>query len=201
MKTKQQTLQRIVGVAVLAAIIVVLQLVVGSIRVGPFNVTFSLIPIVLGAILFGPVSGALLGAVFGGIVCISVVTGSDLGGFLMFQQLPVLTLFLCVLKSTVAGLVSGLIWQTLQRAGRPKLAVTLAAIACPICNTGILSIGILTFFHDLATQWAVENDMANAFAFVILGMVGINFLLELVVNLIVTPALLRVVSAVRSRIA
>lgn len=209
MKTIKQNIQRLVGVAILAAIIIVLQTVTGSISIGPFTITLSLIPIILGAILFGPASGAALGAIFGAFVCISVVTGADIGGHIMFQQLPVLTLFLCVLKSTVAGFVTGIVWKLLKANNRPRLGVILSAIVCPVCNTGILCIGILTFFYDLATQWAVEwaattewaADMANAFAYVIFGMVGINFILELAINLALIPALLSIVKAVQKKLA
>ena len=66
-KSKIQ-IQRMVVTAILAAIVAVLQLVAGSIRVGPFTLTLSLVPIIIGAILYGPWTGALLGAVFGAVV-------------------------------------------------------------------------------------------------------------------------------------
>lgn len=199
MKTNKQMIQRLVGTAVLAAIIVVLQLVASTIKIGPFNITLSLVPIILGAILFGPISGAVLGAIFGGMVCISVVTGADPGGFLMFQQLPVLTLFLCLLKSTAAGFVAGVIWKALQNKNS-ILAVILSAVACPICNTGILCIGMLTFYNELVTGWAIGEGFANAFAYVILGMVGLNFLVELAINLVLTPVILRVIAIIGKRL-
>ena len=153
MKTNKQMIQRLVGTAVLAAIIVVLQLVASGIKIGPFTITLSLVPIILGAILFGATSGAVLGAVFGGMVCISVVTGADVGGFIMFQQLPVLTLLLCMLKSTAAGFVAGVIWKALQ--GKNKLAaVTLSAIVCPICNTQVRNV-CPTCHRPLNADWKV----------------------------------------------
>ncbi|MBQ9773751.1 MAG: ECF transporter S component [Clostridia bacterium] len=199
MKTNKQVIQRIVGTAVLAAIIVIVQLIASGIKIGPFTITLALVPIILGAVLFGPVSGAVLGAVFGGMVCISVVTGADVGGFLMFQQNPVLTLFLCILKSTAAGAVAGFVWMALRKVNE-ILAMAVAAIVCPICNTGILCIGIYAFYHDLVTEWAIAADFSNAFAYIILGMVGVNFLIELAVNLVLAPAILRVIDAVKKRI-
>lgn len=196
MKTNKQRIQQIVGTAVLAAVIVVLQLVASGIRVGPFTITLSLIPIILGAILFGPISGAVLGAVFGGMVCISVITGADVGGHIMFQQLPVLTLLLCLLKSTVAGFAAGWVWKALHRVN-DILAAAVAAIVCPVCNTGILCIGMLAFYNDLVTQWAIGANFANAFAYIIFGMVGLNFLIELAVNLVLTPAVVRIIKVVK----
>ncbi|MBQ8416968.1 MAG: ECF transporter S component [Clostridia bacterium] len=201
MKTNKQAVRQLVGTAILAAVIVILQLVASGIKIGPFTITLSLIPIILGAILFGPVSGAVLGAIFGGMVCVAVVTGADPGGHLMFQQNPVLTLFLCVLKSTVAGLVAGLVWKLFQKMKKPTVGVVVSSILCPVCNTGILCIGILAFYHDLVTGWALGNGFANAFAYVILGMVGLNFLVELAINIVLTPVILRIISIVKKRIS
>lgn len=195
----RQMIRRLVGTAILAAVVIVLQLVASGIKIGPFTITLSLVPIIIGAILFGPLSGAILGGVFGVVVCISVVTGADAGGFLMFQQNPVLTLFLCMLKSTVAGAVAGWIWKALKNRTKPLIAVILSAIACPICNTGILCIGMLAFYNSLVTGWAIGEGFANAFAYVILGVVGVNFLVELAINLVLTPVILRVISAVQKR--
>lgn len=201
MKTNKQMIRQLVGTAILAAVIVILQLVASGIKIGPFTITLSLIPIILGAILFGPVSGAALGAVFGGMVCMAVVTGADVGGNLMFQQNPVLTLFLCVLKSAAAGLVAGFVWRLFQGMKKPGVGVVLSSILCPVCNTGILCIGILAFYHDLVTGWALGEGFANAFAYVIIGMVGLNFLVELAINLVLTPVLLRIISIVEKRLA
>lgn len=194
MKTNKKAVQQLVGTAVLAALIVILQLVASGIKIGPFTITLSLVPIILGACLFGPVSGAVLGAVFGGMVCISVVTGADPGGHLMFLQLPVLTLVLCLLKSTVAGLVAGILPRLVKNR---DLSAILSAIACPICNTGILCIGILAFYNDLVTSWAIAEGFANAIGYVILGMVGVNFLVELAINLVLAPVILRVLSIIK----
>lgn len=194
MKTNRKMIQQLVGTAVLAALIVILQLVASGIKIGPFTITLSLVPIILGACLFGPVSGAILGAVFGGMVCISVVTGADPGGHLMFLQLPALTLFLCLLKSTAAGLVAGILYRLVKN---KDLGAILAAVVCPICNTGILCIGILAFYNELVTGWAIAEGFSNAIGYVILGMVGINFLVELAINLVLAPVILRVLSIVK----
>ena len=189
-------IQTVVVTAILAAIIIVLQTFASGIRIGPFTITLSLVPIVLGAVLYGPFQGAFLGAVFGVVVCVAVVTGADAGGFLMFQELPVLTLFLCVLKSTVAGFVAGLIYKLLGKKNM-YVGIAAAAIAAPICNTGILSIGMLLFYKELITGWAIGAGYSSALLYVILGVVGINFIAELVINVVLTPVILRVIRAVK----
>ena len=95
--------RKLVGTAILTAVVLSLQLVLGSVKFGPFNITFTLVPIILGAVLYGPLSAAFLGAVFGLTVCFSVISGNDAGGFVLFSQRPIITLLLCLVKSTAAG--------------------------------------------------------------------------------------------------
>ena len=57
-----------VGIAVLAALVVVLQLLSSVIKIGTVSITLTLIPIVVGAAFYGPGAGAILGTVFGLVV-------------------------------------------------------------------------------------------------------------------------------------
>ena len=88
---KNLNVKRMVGIALLIALIVVLQAVGGMIPpIGGFSISLVLIPIVLGAAMYGPGAGALLGAAFGVIVYINCVTNADPGGAMVFQANPVL---------------------------------------------------------------------------------------------------------------
>ena len=69
---KNANLKRMVGIALLMAMVVVMQFVSGMIPpVGGFSISLVLIPVVLGAAVFGPSAGALLGGTFGVIVFIN----------------------------------------------------------------------------------------------------------------------------------
>ena len=71
-------IKRMAGIALLMALVIVLQFVGGMIPpVGGFSISLVLIPIVLGAAVYGPKAGALLGATFGVIVTINCITGVD----------------------------------------------------------------------------------------------------------------------------
>lgn len=74
----EKTTQCIAGGGLLAAIAAVLQFVGSAIRFGPFSVSLVLIPIVLGAALYGWGMGCWLGLVFGAVVLLS----GDAGLFL-----------------------------------------------------------------------------------------------------------------------
>ena len=89
-------LKKMVGLALLIALVVVLQFVGGMIPpVGGFTISLVLIPIVIGAALYGPGAGAFLGAVFGVIVTINCVNGTDVGGAMVFQANPILCALHC----------------------------------------------------------------------------------------------------------
>ncbi|MBQ7391175.1 MAG: ECF transporter S component [Clostridia bacterium] len=189
--------RKLVYTAMFAAVVVVLQMFV-SIPVGMFTITLTLVPIMLGAILFGPASGAFLGGVFGVVVAIQVVTGA--AGLLsteMFVQTPVITIILCVLKGAAAGWVCGLIYHAFAKYGKSKLGVVLSAIACPIVNTGIFALGLFVFYNALINTWAMNNAFANGFTFVMVGCIGLNFLVEFAANVLLIPVALRMMKIVK----
>ena len=189
--------RKLIYTAMFAAVVVVLQMFV-SIPVGIFTITLTLVPIMLGAILFGPASGAFLGGVFGVVVAIQVVTGA--AGLLsteMFLQTPVITVILCVLKGTLAGWVSGLIYRAFAKHEKIKLGVIISAVACPIVNTGIFALGLFVFYNALISTWAINNAFANGFTFVMVGCIGLNFLVEFAVNVLLIPVALRMIKIVK----
>ena len=189
--------RKFIYTAMFAAVVVVLQMFV-SIPLGMFTITLTLVPIMLGAILFGPASGAILGGVFGVVVAIQVVTGAaGAASSLMLAQAPVLTVVLCILKGAVAGLTSGLIYKAIMKAEKPRLAVILSAVACPIVNTGIFCLGLAVFYNNLLVSWALDGGFASAFTFIILGLVGLNFLVEFAVNVLLIPVALRMIKIVK----
>ena len=196
MKKKYTNTQRLVGTAVLVALVIVLQTIGSGIRLGPFTPTLSLVPIIVGAILFGPLTGAVLGMVFSIIVLISVVSGADAGGAIMFSQNPAATVLIVLIKGTLAGYVSGFLVEKTAPKGM-TVAVALAAVAAPVCNTGIFSIGVLIFFNDLITSWGLAAGFDNAFVYVVMGLIGINFIVELIIDLVLVPVIVRVVTALK----
>ena len=194
----RETIQKIVGTGVLMALVIVLQVFASGIRIGNLSLTFSLVPIVIGAVLYGPAVGALLGGVFGIVVTVATVTGADAGAYMMFEKLPVLTVILCMVKGIAAGLVSGLICKAFEKSGKETLGIFLSAIACPVTNTGIFCVCLLAFYRDIAVIW-MGDAYANVFIYVLLGIVGVNFLVELAINIVLAPAIVRVIGAIRKQ--
>ena len=107
MNKKQGNTQRLAVLAVLTAIVIILQAAV-VIPLGPFTVTLTMLPIIIGAIMYGPLGGAVLGTVFGVVVSIQVLTGAA-GAFstAMLEYQPAATILICLLKGIAAGLATG----------------------------------------------------------------------------------------------
>ncbi|MBE7056539.1 MAG: ECF transporter S component [Ruminococcaceae bacterium] len=193
MRTNKRT-EMIVGTAILAAVLIVLQTLVSAIKIGPFAITLSIIPIILGAVMYGPKSSTILGAVFGVVVTASVISGTDVGGAMMYQKDPIMTVVLCMLKAMVAGFVAGVIANTLANKGKTKLGVILASIAAPVCNTGLFVLGGYLFFLDIFKSWAEGKDLV---LYIITGLIGFNFLIEMAVGLVMVPVIVFVIKSIR----
>lgn len=183
-KNREMT-TKLVGVALLTAIVIVLQLLGSFIRFGIFSVSLVLVPIVIGAALFGAAAGAWLGFVFGMVVLIS-------GDATAFMQLNAFGTVLVVLaKGTLAGYLSALIYKLVEKKNK-YLAVLAASFICPLVNTGVFTVGCLVFFLDDIKAWAGGDNLVHYFIF---GLGLINFVAELALNLILNPAIVRIVEA------
>ena len=178
--------QTVVGLGLLTAIVVVLQALAVSIRFGVFSITLVLIPIVVGAALYGWWAGAWLGFVFGFVVLLT-----DAGAFLAVSVPG--TIVTCLLKGMAAGAVAGLIYKLLEEKNK-YIAVLLAALAAPIANTGIFLLGCRLFFFDTIKEWAAASGFASATAFMFIGLVGVNFVVEAGVNTVLSTVIVRLIA-------
>ncbi|MBE6631268.1 MAG: ECF transporter S component [Ruminococcaceae bacterium] len=194
-----QKIRKMTAIAILAALVAVLQAI--SIFIGQFNpvvsFTLALVPIVVGAVLYGPWAGAFLGAVMGAVVFASVVGGQ--AGALstaMLQYSPIVTFIACVFKTTAAGLVSGAVYKAISKTGKEKLAIIIAAILCPIVNTGIFLALLLTVFYGIASSFASGGNFTMVY-FVFVLILGINFVIEFVLNSALSPVIVRIIEVLR----
>ncbi len=178
--------KKIVGVGLLTAVVIVLQALAVAIRpTGIFNISLVLVPIVVGAALYGYKAGAWLGFVFS-----VVVLFTDTAAF-MAISVPG-TIITVLVKGTVAGLMAGLVYLLLEKKNR-YLAVIGAAIVCPVTNTGLFLVGCLLFFMETINGWATAAGFASAGTYLIVAMVGVNFLVELVVNIVLSSIIVRII--------
>ena len=186
--------KRTVGIAIFSAIIVLLQIICTFIKFGPFSITLALAPIIIGAAIYGVGAGAFLGGVFGTVVLVTGLLGWDGGTVLYLMSInAVAAVLICVVKGAAAGLLGGLVYRAI--AARSELGgVIVAGIVCPVVNTGLFIAGMLLFFMDTLISWA---DGQNLMIYLITVLTGINFIVELAVNLILASGISRIIRAAR----
>ena len=185
-------LRNTVMLAALTAIVLILQLAGVTVRLGPTNVSLVLIPIVFGAVTLGPMAGAWLGLVFG--VEVFVVLGA-MGGdptftAILFNNAPIATFFICIVKSTLAGYLAGVVYALICTKNQ-IVALFAAAAVTPIVNTGVFVIGCF-LLHDVIAANFVSEGVTVVY-YILIGLAGVNFLLEFALNMVVVPALGRIV--------
>ena len=175
--------QRLTLLGLMTALVVVLQLLGSFIRFGEFSVSLVLVPIVLGAALCGPLAGGWLGLVFGAVVLFS-------GDAALFMGIDYVgTIVTVLVKGMAAGLLAGLVFSLLQKKNR-WWAILTAAIVCPVVNTGVFFAGCYLFFFDALSSGAAEKGQSVC-VYIILVMIGANFLFELLFNIVLSPVILR----------
>ncbi|MDD2956072.1 MAG: ECF transporter S component [Oscillospiraceae bacterium] len=178
----------LVGLALFTAIVVVLQFAGSFIRVGPFSISLVLVPMVVGAAVYGYKSGAWLGFVFGLVVLLS----GDAAAFLPVN--PVGTVAVVLVKGLLAGLCAGLVYKLLEKYN-VYAAVAAAAVACPLVNTGVFLLGCRLFFMPTISSWAEGAGFGSEVGtYMIVGLVGFNFIFELLVNVVLSPIIVRIIN-------
>lgn len=192
--SSRDKLRRMTGLSIFSAVIVVLTILCTFVRFGPFSITLALAPIVIGAALYGSSGGALLGFVFSAVVLFTGIMGWDGGTImLLMSQNWLACILVCLAKGTLAGWTAGLIYN-LVSAKSVDLGVICAAIISPIVNTGIFILGMLLFFMSTLESWAGGQAVVY---FIIVGLTGINFLVELAVNIVLSSGISRIIRTVK----
>lgn len=176
--------KNVTTLAILLALIIVLQAFGGSFTIGAVTLNFTLIPLVLGAILLGPWAGAFLGLASGIVVLVQVIIAPAGFYFIIWSNSPVITTLICLVKTTVAGFVAGWLFEILEKKN-PYVAIFVASGVVPVINTALFVLGCLCMGDTIALM----ANGQNVFTFILVGLVTFNFFAEFAVNLLVAPGL------------
>lgn len=188
------TAKNVTILGVLTAIIVVLQIFGSYFRIGTISLSFVLVPIVIGGILTGVIGGTILGFIFGVITLVMGIVGADQFTFILFSDHPFLTILTCVIKGSAAGFMSGFVYKLLTDKNLTLSTFAASAVA-PIVNTGLFIVGAFCMADTLNSNFVAENS--NVVYFIFIGCAGINFLIELAINLVLAPSVCKIIKAVK----
>lgn len=179
--------KKIVLLGVLTAIVIVLQFLGSFIRFGPFSISLVLIPIVVGAALLGVGAGAWLGFVFGVVVLLQPDTAA------FFTVSAIGTILTVLIKGALCGTLAGLVYKLIEKKNK-YVGTVCAAITAPIVNTGIFLLGCLIFFLPTIREWGAAKGFESVGKYMLIGFVGFNFLFELLVNVVLSPIIVRIIN-------
>ena len=184
---RRAQIQKLALMALLTAMVAVLAYYGGFIKIGGLaSISLTLIPVVIGAALCGPFAGAWLGGVSG------VIFFATADAAFWFGLSVPGTIITVMVKGILAGLCAGLAYKLLEDRNR-YLAVIVSAVVCPVVNTAIFLLGSVIFFLDTVKMGAGAEGI-SVFAYLIIFFVGLNFVFELAANIIVSPAILRLIN-------
>lgn len=197
---RREKIRRITFIAVLVSIILLMSFTpIGYIKILPLSLEITLItiPVVIGAILLGPIAGLILGALFGITSFLQCVLGLSPFGATLLTINPFLTFIVCVVPRTLMGLFAGLIYKGLKKANvKNVIAHIIANVVGPILNTVLFMTALCLCFYqtDFIQGIATSINSTNVISFIVL-FVGINGLVEAIVNVIVGSAVTEVLEA------
>ena len=177
--SNRKKIQKLTVLSVLAAITAIVAFV--PLKTLGLEITFTMIPVAIGAILYGPSGGAVLGAVFGVVSFLQCLGYSHFGAALLAIN-PVFTFIVCVPTRILAGLLAGLIYKALKAGCKSNIpALLTASLAAPLLNTVFFMSSLVLFFYRTDYIQGFVNAMgaANPIMFILL-FVGINGLVEII---------------------
>jgi len=179
---------KMVLLAILGAIMLLLAFTpLGYLKAGIVEISFMMIPVAVGAIVLGPLGGAVLGAIFGATSFIQCFGMSPFGAALLSIN-PFYTFILCMVPRILMGWLAGLIFQGLSKNSRTKvLSYGAAGLSAALLNTVFFMTLLILLFGNTDYIKGFQGSM-SLLPF-ILAFVGLNGLVEAVVTTILGGAI------------
>lgn len=170
--------------ALLVAIEMVMKAIgLGSVPVGPLYMSFLTVPIAVGAIVLGPLAGAVLGGVFGAVSFLDAIKGASIMTANLLAVSPLHTFMLCFVMRVLMGLCVGLVYRGMEIICRKSVVNCFAtSLSAPLLNT-LFFMGyiVLAFYQTEYIQSLVSaKGAANPLMFVVL-LVGFQGVVEAIV--------------------
>lgn len=185
---KNKHLLAMVKLAMLVALLMIFCFTpIGFLKIGIVEITFNMIPVVIGAIVIGPAAGAFLGALFGA-ASFWQCFGQSTFGTLLFGVNPFFTLLICFVPRILAGLLPGLIFRAMTKKKDNITAYFVSAAVGSLTNTVLFVGGFCLLFKDTMLGMASDNGLSP------LAFIATAFLLNAAVELVANTAIVAAVS-------
>lgn len=198
---KKQDTGNLVRTALLVAIIFVMAFTpLGYFKTGGLSVTLLPIPVVIGAITMGPVTGAILGLAFG-VTSVIQCFGLEPFGTALMSINPAGLILLCLIPRILMGFITGIAAKALLRLDKNKtVSFALTSLLGALLNTVFFMSLLMLFFYNTDFIQSIAAGMGSngALAFV-LAFVGINGVIEAIACCVLGGAISRALFAIGAR--
>ncbi|MDF2674180.1 MAG: transporter component [Clostridiales bacterium] len=187
--TSRFDVKKIVVIGLLSALTIVLSLTpLGFIPIPPINPTIMHIPVIIGAILEGPLVGAMLGLIFGITSFFKAIMQPTLVTF------PFLNPLVSVLPRVIIGFASYYAYNLLKFKSQP-LRIGIGVFIGSITNTiGVLGAIYLIYLERYAEAVGLSP---SATGLAILGVVFTNGLPEAIVSVLICIPVIQMLKKMR----
>lgn len=188
MKTKFTTMQ-ITTLGLMSGLLLLMAYTpLGYLNIGPFAITFNVIPVTVSAIALGPVGGGIAGTVFGLTSfgqCIGI-GGTSAMGSVLFSINPVLSFIHCLVPRILDGILIGYIFRGTRKKTNAYVASAVTGFFSAFLNTLFFMTSLILLFGN--TEY-MQNliDGRNIIVFCVV-FVGINAVCEAISSTVISGA-------------
>jgi len=178
---------RMVQIALFIAIIFIMTFTpLGYLRLGILEISLLTIPVGVGAMIFSPAAGAVLGLSFG-LISFARFFGMNPFGAVLVGINPFYAFLVAVPTRTLMGFLTGVIFRALSRGGSAKTACYyIGGFCAPFLNT-VFFMGVMAlcywnteYFQNLNSTMGNLNPLMFICAFV-----GVNAVVEILAGSVV----------------
>ncbi|MEE0929280.1 MAG: ECF transporter S component [Acutalibacteraceae bacterium] len=192
-KTNTQKTKRLAVLGLFTALVCVISFL--PVRTLGLEITLSMVPVAVGACLYGPSAGAILGGVFGVVSFIQCFGYSPFGAALLGMN-PFYTFMVCVPTRILAGWLAGLAVKAVGKLSKNNIwSMAVGSVLAPVFNTLFFMSTLCAFFYgtEYIQGFASLLGSTNVVTFILL-FVGINGLVEIIAGFILALPLAKALS-------
>lgn len=194
MGKSHENVRKMVVISMLSGICIFLGLTgLGFIPLPLFKLTILHLPVIIGAIIEGPVVGGSIGLIFGLFSIYQNITAPTPMSPFFYNPL------VSVLPRILIGVISYYIYKIIRvKVKNIKVSISIAAICGSLINTiGVLGTIYLVYFKDYATvlmeKGTITTNSMSAVTTALLTVIGTNGIAEAILSaVVVTPIVIAI---------
>ncbi len=185
MKKNTVNTRFLVELAVLIAIELLLEITgLGYIKTGFLSFTIMQVPVIVGAIVLGPLAGTILGTVFG-LTSFWECFGKDALGVTLLSASPLSTFILCVVPRLLMGLLCALVFKWLRGMKKTSVRCGISGLCGALFNTILFMSFLVALFSKVEPiSSALMSQGGNVLKFIVIS-VGLQGLAEAIICCVV----------------